>query len=183
MKADGNIDYSGYGLPQLKEALSLINRKKYPLNYQKLIREIAARSQSQSPQVDPEKAIAPSADSATLPSTDLASALAHRPNSIPLITRAFNILASFGLLAYGAYGIYTNDLYLPGKRGPGVHLHDSPALVMFAAFICACLVMLSVVLDHHDKRNNEHKYQTFATALKYFGWLLFGASQLMYILE
>lgn len=183
MKTDGNIDYSNYSLPELKEALSLINRKKHPINYERLLGEIAARSKSRSSLASREKTIATTPDSVTLPGADSTSAMTHRPNSIPLITRAINILTSFGLLIYGAYGIYTNDLYLPGKRGPGVHLHDSPALVMFAAFICACLVMLSVVVDHYDKKSNEHEYRTFANTLKYFGWLLFGASLLMHILK
>ncbi|WP_198683194.1 hypothetical protein [Peristeroidobacter agariperforans] len=183
MKKDGNIDYSGYSLPQLNEALSLINRNKYPLNHERLLGEIAARSKSRSSQPGPEQAIATTPDSVTPPSTDPTSALAHKPNSVPLITRAINILASFGLLAYGAYGVYINDLYLPAKKGPGVHLHDSAALVMFAALICACLNMMSVVLDHHDKRNNEHEYRAFAMGLKYLGWLLFAGSLLMHIPE
>lgn len=38
-----------------------------------------------------------------------------------------------GLFAYFLYGAISGDLYLPGKHGPGVHLHGLPAwLVTFA---------------------------------------------------
>ena len=95
------------------------------------------------------------------------------PNSIPSGTRLFNIIASLILFIYGARGIYVNDLYIPGKRGPGMHLHDGAAFIMYAAFVCACIVMLSVVIDHYDKRDNEHKYQAIGRFFEYSGWGLF----------
>lgn len=99
------------------------------------------------------------------------------PNFIPAFIRYFNITASFILLIYGAYGIYVNDLYIPGKRGRGIHLQDEAALIVYAAFICACTVMISVVIDHYDKRDNEHKYQAVGRLFKYLGWgfLIFAA--------
>lgn len=96
------------------------------------------------------------------------------PNKIPLEIRKLNIGISLLLLGYGGYGIYVNDLYLPSRRSRGVHLHDEPALIMYGAFICGSLVMLSVVIDHYDKRDNEHKYHIFAQICKYLGWGLFG---------
>jgi len=44
---------------------------------------------------------------------------------------------------------------------------------MYAAFVCACIVMLSVVIDHYDKRDNEHKYQAIGRFFEYSGWGLF----------
>jgi hypothetical protein len=105
----------------------------------------------------------------------------HTPNKIPLKERMINKFFSAVLIIYGGYGIYVNDLYIPGKRSSGVHLHDEPALLMYAAFICGALVMLSVVVDHYDERNNEHKYQVFAKTFKYLGWGLFGASLIWHI--
>ena len=86
----------------------------------------------------------------------------HVPNQISSDTRIWNLVISIGLLAYGGYGIYINDLWVPGRRRRGFHLSDEPALVMYAAFICGCLVLLSVVVDHYDRRNNEHKYKAFS---------------------
>jgi len=94
----------------------------------------------------------------------------YKPNSIPAFTRHFNITASFILLTYGTYGIYVNDLYIPGRRGRGAHLQDEAALIVYAAFICACIVMTSVVIDHYDKSDNEHKYQSAGRLFKYLGW-------------
>ncbi len=103
------------------------------------------------------------------------------PNKIPLGERISNKVLSVILITYGGYGIYTNDLHLPRKRGPGVHLQDEPALIMYGAFICGSLVMLSVVVDHYDERDNEHKYQTFAKVFRYLGWSLFVLAGLYHI--
>ena len=102
--------------------------------------------------------------------------LTHIPNRIPREERRMNLLFSALLFAYGSYGVWINDLYIPGKRSRGIHLHDVPAWIMYAAMICACLVMLSVVVDHYDRRNNERHYRTFAEVGKFVGWGLFGAS-------
>jgi TRAP-type C4-dicarboxylate transport system permease small subunit len=102
--------------------------------------------------------------------------LIHVPNHIPKEERRANLLFSALLFAYGSYGVWVNDLYIPGKRSRGIHLHDVPAWIMYAAMICACVVMLSVVIDHYDQRNNERHYRTFAEVGKFVGWGLFGAS-------
>lgn len=92
------------------------------------------------------------------------------PNKFPLKERIWNTFFSAVLIIYGGYGIYTNDLFIPGKRSRGIHLHDEPALIMYAAFICGTLVMLCVVADHYDERNNEKKYQTFSKVFRCLSW-------------
>jgi TRAP-type C4-dicarboxylate transport system permease small subunit len=82
----------------------------------------------------------------------------YTPNHIPADERLKNIVFSILLFAYGTYGVWVNDLYIPGKRSRGVHLHDVPAWIMYGAIICACMVMLSVVADHYDTRNNENSW-------------------------
>lgn len=103
----------------------------------------------------------------------------YTPNHIPSNERVQNIVVSILLAVYGAYGIWINDLYIPGKRFKGVHLHDVPAWIMYAAFICACLVMLSVVIDHYDRRNNEINYKLFANVFRNLGWGFFILSLIM----
>jgi hypothetical protein len=100
----------------------------------------------------------------------------HIANEIPKEERIWNTIFSVFLFAYGSYGVWVNDLYIPGKRSRGIHLHDVPAWIMYGAMICACLVMLSVVVDHYDLRNNERHYRAFAEIGKFIGWALFGAS-------
>lgn len=92
----------------------------------------------------------------------------YTPNHIPKGERIKNIIFSLALFAYGTYGVWVNDLYLPGKRTKGVHLHGIPAWIFYSAIISACLVMLSVVVDHYDKRNNEIDYRMFADFFKCF---------------
>ena len=96
----------------------------------------------------------------------------HIPNIISRNERVWNIIISAVLLIYGGYGIYINDLYIPGKKG-GIHLHNEPTLIMYGAFICGVFAMLSVVIDHYDKRNNERKYEILAKIFKYLAWGLF----------
>ena len=105
----------------------------------------------------------------------------YLPNNIPTRTRVFNFCASVFLLAYGCYGLWRNDVYLPGKRSAGVHLYDEAAWLMLAAFVCAAAVMFSVVLDHYDERNNEARYQRAAQVLRWLGWTFFALSLLRHI--
>lgn len=107
----------------------------------------------------------------------------YTPNHIPANERILNLVFSILLAGYGAYGVFVNDLYIPGKRSKGIHLHDVPAWIMYAAIICACLVMLSVIVDHYDKRNNETNYKLFANIFRYMGWGFFVLSLVMAIIR
>lgn len=100
--------------------------------------------------------------------------MSYLPNKFSLSKRLWNTIASIFLIGYGGYGIINNDLYIPGKRNGGIHLTDAPAIMMYGAFICGVLVMLSTIIDHYDERDNEHKYKQFAKILKFCGWSLFG---------
>jgi hypothetical protein len=103
----------------------------------------------------------------------------YTPNHIPANERWQNIAFSIALFAYGSYGVWINDLYLPGKHSRGIHLHDVPAWIMYGAIICACLVMLSVVADHYDRRNNEISYRVVANLFRFCGGALFVVSLIM----
>lgn len=86
------------------------------------------------------------------------------------------MVLSFILLGYGGCGAVIDDLYIPGKRSRGIHLHGEPLLIMYGAFICAALNLLSVVIDHYDRRNNERNYRRFAKIAQIMGWVLFGVA-------
>jgi hypothetical protein len=107
----------------------------------------------------------------------------YKPNEIPLFTRWLNTLIALALLTYGGYGVYDNDFALPTRRGNWLHLHDGPAIFHYIAFCCASLVLLSVVLDHYDKRNNEQKYRAFSTWGTRVAWVLFGSSLVWHIVR
>ena len=100
----------------------------------------------------------------------------YEPNQVPLISRAFRIVLSLVFLGYGSYGLWLNDLYLPGKRGPGIHFQNDLAWVIYGAMLCACASMLTVVLDHYDRRNNEHRYRLIGRGFEILAWTLFFAA-------
>lgn len=98
------------------------------------------------------------------------------PNIVPERERKLNAIASVLIFIHGSIGLYRNDIFLPTRSGRAVHLHDGSALMFYLAILCAIMVMTSVILDHHDQRNNEHKYQAFARRMKVAGWTLLVAS-------
>lgn len=107
----------------------------------------------------------------------------YTPNHIPRSERFLNVLYALVIIAFGVLGLTTGDLLLPGKRtgGPnGVALQGLSAWVMYAAMICACAVLISVLVDHYDQRNNEINYRRFAQTGKFLGWFLFFLSLALY---
>lgn len=105
--------------------------------------------------------------------------LEYQPNQIPVKERWSNFIFASALLAYGGIGARIDDLYIPGRRGNGVHLHGAPAWVMFGAMACAALVLLLTIVDHYDRRDNERHYQQAAAGFKTAGWTLFGLAFLI----
>jgi hypothetical protein len=96
-----------------------------------------------------------------------------QPNHFSVGERVRNTLLALALLAYGSWGVYVNDLYVPGKRGKGIHFHGYPAWAMFAALVCAAAVLLALVVDHYDRRHNEHHYEWFKKQATAAGWWFF----------
>lgn len=99
--------------------------------------------------------------------------IGHNPNHIPSGERTVSIIFSSLLFLYGTFGVIIDDLYIPGKRRPGVHFHGEPAWIMYGAFLCAVANMISVVVDHYDQRNNENNYKLFARVTQIAGSTLF----------
>ena len=100
----------------------------------------------------------------------------HVPNRIPASQRFLDILYVLVIMAFGALGLFKGELLLPGKRtsGPnGMALHGVSAWVMYGAMLCAICVLLSSVVDHYDRRNNEATYRRFVQVGKICGWSLF----------
>ncbi|MDR7331603.1 hypothetical protein [Roseateles asaccharophilus] len=97
----------------------------------------------------------------------------HVPNHIPSSERFAHVFFSLLLLMYASHGLIHDDLYIPGKWAPGVHLHGVPMWVMCGAMISAVASMLSVVVDHYDTRANEISYRRVAIGTQLLGWLLF----------
>lgn len=106
----------------------------------------------------------------------------YSPNHIPRAERLKNVLMSGALLAYGTFGLWIDDLFLPSKRGSGLHLHGLPVWVMYLAMILASANLLAVVVDHYDQRNNEHNYRRFAKLTQILGWAAFALALVLHVL-
>lgn len=169
---DGDIDYSKYTRRELEEAWLGINRQKYPINHARLCEALERVPEDPAPPPDEPAEEAKEA----WPGPRYDADGRYIPNHVPERTRLVNALMAIALLAYGSYGVWIDDLYVPGKRGNGVHLHQVPAWLMYGAMICACIVLVSSILDHYDRRDNEHRYRRFARILSWVGWGAFGVS-------
>lgn len=49
---------------------------------------------------------------------------------------------------------------------------------MCAAAVCAVAVLLAVIVDHYDRRDNERHYQAFGKFFRQAGWGLFAGALL-----
>jgi len=104
----------------------------------------------------------------------------HTPNLIPISRRVGSSLGALGLAAYGAFGIWIDDLLIPGKRS-SLHLSGLPAWIMGLALLCAAAHLASVVIDHYDTRDNEARYRLFLTWSRRLGWALAGLALALHI--
>jgi len=108
----------------------------------------------------------------------------HKPNEMPLADRLVNIVYSVVLIAIGSYFLATGRMLLPGKRtavANGLDLQGLTGWLMFGAVACGCIVLLSQVVDHYDRRDNESKYKQLGVALKYTGWSLFALALTLHL--
>lgn len=96
------------------------------------------------------------------------------PNRVALKTRIANCLLSLGMVAYGFWGIRRDDLIVPIAKRTSSHFHSISAWVMYAAMLCASVHLPAVVIDHYDRRNNEHLYLRLGQLSSKIGWVLFG---------
>lgn len=86
------------------------------------------------------------------------------------------------LLAYGGVGLYYDDIYIPGKRSRGIHFHGIAAWVLYGAFFCASLNLLSVLVDHLDSSEGGRGYHICARTTQILGWSLAAGALLINLL-
>ncbi len=101
----------------------------------------------------------------------------RKPNSIPPGERIFCSLLAFVLVAIGVVGLVQGQLKLaPPKSRIGLVLYDAPLWLLVASLLTGAAVLLSVVIDHYDRRDNERWYQLFKRGAVFLGLLLLGSS-------
>lgn len=106
-----------------------------------------------------------------------------QPNKIPFLTRVYYFFASLFLLIYGTFGLYNDDIYIPGKRSNGIHFHGYAAIVIYVVFLFAVSNMISVIIDHFDQRDNEISYSSFAQKTSIIAWTLFFIACIMHVFQ
>lgn len=63
-------------------------------------------------------------------------------------------------MCYAVYGYQHGELYLPGKgSSDGTTFTGVTLNLIITSMVLGSLSLFVVVLDHYDKRNNEHKYK------------------------
>src|SRR5258706_3826346 len=107
--------------------------------------------------------------------------MSYLPNRIRRSTRIVHIVLALLLLGWGTFGVLKNDLLYPGRWNTNFHLSGFPAWLMYAAMLCAAAALLSVVVDHYDRRDNERSYRAFAKKAQRGGWILFAAALIAYL--
>jgi hypothetical protein len=98
-------------------------------------------------------------------------ASSYKPNVVERSHRILYVLFSVVLMLYAAWGIWLDDVYLPAKRG-GAHFQGAAALAMGLALICGAITFVIEVVDHYDRRNNEHWYDRYSCITIISGWSL-----------
>jgi len=97
----------------------------------------------------------------------------YRPNEVPLSTRVIFLISGLGLIIYAIVGLVKGSLWIFGTRGRSMLLSASPMWLMAIAFFLAAANIISDVVDHMDKRDNEKKYQKFRETTKILAWAFF----------
>lgn len=97
----------------------------------------------------------------------------HTPNHVPLTSRLLRTAGALVLIVHGVIGILRDDVIIPAKRSV-LHLHGVAGWITAGSMFCAALVLLAVVVDHFDRRNNEAAYRRFGRAMSRTGWILMG---------
>jgi hypothetical protein len=106
-----------------------------------------------------------------------------KPNSVTLADRVVNLLLALVLLAHGASGfLYSKLVVSPPKQGNTLTLLGGSAWLMAAAMIIGAFLLLSVVVDHYDKRNNEKWYRAFKHVALILGLGLVASSLVSYFI-
>ena len=96
----------------------------------------------------------------------------YTPNHVPLESRIYRSICILFLLFYGAYGLFTGELYLVYGRGE-ITLFANAVYVAFISFVVGSLYFALGIIDHYDKRNNEHVYRRLEAILKGLAFLIF----------
>ena len=99
--------------------------------------------------------------------------LIYSRKQVPASIRVLYIVIAIALVAYGALGLWADDLYIFGRYRTGVHFHGIAAWAMYGAMLFCCAFVLTEVAAHYDKKAAIRPYYFVGLASKILGWSLF----------
>lgn len=82
---------------------------------------------------------------------------AHSPNAFPKGIRVMMALLAGICLLFAIGSLAFGVIYIPSKHG-GLVFAGVPTMLLAAAAAMLAMSALSVIVDHHDRRNNEASY-------------------------
>jgi len=85
----------------------------------------------------------------------------YLPNRVGVAERLAYCALALALLAHATLGLCMDDLVIPSRRGPHTHLHGWQAWLAAGSVYLVAMSLISRVIDHHDKRDNEVSYRQF----------------------
>lgn len=179
---DGGIDYSAYTLRELEEALAGIDRQQYPRNYANLqaaycaLKPQAETAPEKAPPVDDNVVVEKVVDDSDAWKPKYDEQGRYIPNMVPLRELVSSSVMAIFIIGYGVHGALGNDVYIPRKRGPGTHFHDEAMWLVVIAMALAAASLLLRVVDHFDRRDNQHRYRIATLALTYLAMTMFFAA-------
>lgn len=163
-------DYSSYSNDELFEAKESINKDAYPERVMQIQQEITARSMA-----------------LTTPNSEYTRCKSKQgdeyvPNEVPIWEQIKNLVLSVTVIIFGGIGVIENDLAVTVCRRCETvyHLQDGAAWVMYAALLLMAASFISEVVDHYDKRDNEHVYHKISNVTCYTGMALFALAMYLH---
>jgi hypothetical protein len=107
---------------------------------------------------------------------------AFTPNRVSLVDRLGSVLLILVIGAYTLWSLERNDFPVNIAKGAPLHLHGIAAWLMVGAASSVVAVLISVLLDHYDRRDNEAAYRQFVRVGSVLGWSLCGSALVVHFL-
>lgn len=105
----------------------------------------------------------------------------HVPNRFRREHLVWNVALAMCLVVFGVAAVYSNRLKLSSGRGSSlVVLSDGPMWLALGAMACGVLGLLSVVVDHLDRRDNERLYEAFRWITLRLGGVLLASALIVH---
>ncbi len=106
----------------------------------------------------------------------------YTSNHIPKSTRIFNFIWGTGLVVLAVFAWTGGSFSLPGKGASDGVTYTGDALTLFViAAVVGAINLFITVVDHYDKRDNEHYYKKASQYCSYIAVILaFAATAMQY---